>query len=64
MYHHLCSPLCIVNNAAKHVKLILPWAKATSSESHFTSLEVIDIDVDKNDTAPAAEQDDEADLSM
>ncbi|KAG2065613.1 hypothetical protein BDR04DRAFT_1161265 [Suillus decipiens] len=56
------SPQSIVNNAAKRVKLILPRAKATPSESHSTAPEVIDVDVDENDAAPAAEQDDEADL--
>ncbi|KAG2071640.1 hypothetical protein BDR04DRAFT_1075395 [Suillus decipiens] len=57
------SPQFIVNNAAKRVKLILSRAKATPSESHSTAPEVIDVDVDENDAAPAAEQDDEADLN-
>jgi len=52
-----------VDNVAKRVKLILPQVKATPSELHSAVPEVIDVDVDENDAPPAAEQDDEADLS-
>ena len=51
------------DNVVKHVKLILPQVKATPSELHSAAPEVIDVDVDENDAPPAAEQDDEADLS-
>ncbi|KAG1812436.1 uncharacterized protein BJ212DRAFT_1369731 [Suillus subaureus] len=60
------SPQPIVDNVAKRVKLILAQATATPSELHSAALEVIDVDVDvdENDVAPpAAEQDDEADLN-
>ncbi|KAG1867174.1 hypothetical protein DFJ58DRAFT_723866 [Suillus subalutaceus] len=53
----------IADNVAKHVKLILPQVKSTPSELHSAALEVIDVDIDENDAPPAAEQDDEADLS-
>ncbi|KAG2346309.1 hypothetical protein BDR05DRAFT_997824 [Suillus weaverae] len=57
----------IAGNTAKRVKLILPQVKATPSELHSAAPEVIDVDVDhdvdENNTAPAAEQDDEADLA-
>jgi hypothetical protein len=52
----------IVDNTVKRrVTLVLP--KATPSELHSTAPEVIDIDAEENDAAPAVEQDDEADLS-
>ncbi|KAG1748947.1 uncharacterized protein EDB91DRAFT_1244750 [Suillus paluster] len=53
----------IADNVAKRVKLILPQVKATPSELHSAAPEVIDVDVDKNDAPPAAEQDNEADLN-
>ncbi|KAG1719116.1 hypothetical protein EDB19DRAFT_2045378, partial [Suillus lakei] len=56
------SPQSIAENTAKRVKLIIPQVKATPSELHSAAPEVIDVDVDENNTAPAAEQDDEADL--
>ncbi|KAG2042434.1 hypothetical protein BDR03DRAFT_943371, partial [Suillus americanus] len=54
----------MAENTAKRVKLIIPQVKATPSELHSAAPEVIDVDVDvdENNTAPAAEQDDEADL--
>lgn len=52
----------IVDNTVKRrVTLVLP--KATPSELHSTAPEVIDIDAEENDAAPAVEQDDEADLN-
>ncbi|KAG1725463.1 hypothetical protein EDB19DRAFT_1833791 [Suillus lakei] len=56
------SPQSIVDNAAKRVKLILPQVKATPSKLPSATPGVIDVDVDESDAAPAAEQDDEADL--
>ena len=53
----------IADNVAKHVKLILPQVKATTSKLHSAAPEVIDVDVDENDALPATEQDDEADLT-
>ncbi|KAG1744190.1 hypothetical protein EDB19DRAFT_1906739 [Suillus lakei] len=53
------SPQSIAENTAKRVKLIIPQVKATPSELHSAAPEVIDVDVDENNTA---EQDDEADL--
>ena len=58
------SPQSIAENTAKHVKLIIPQVKATPSELHSAAPEVIDVDVDENNTAPAAEQDDKADLVL
>ena len=60
----LSSPQSIAEITAKHVKLIIPQVKATPSELHSAAPEVIDVDVDENNTAPAAEQDDKADLGM
>ncbi|KAG2354768.1 hypothetical protein BDR07DRAFT_1494122 [Suillus spraguei] len=56
----LSSPQSIADNQ-NGVKLILPQVKATPSELHSAAPEVID--VDENNTAPAAKQDDEADLA-
>jgi len=53
----------IADNVAKRVKLILPQVKATPSELRSAAPEVIDVDVEENDAPPAAEQDDDADLS-
>ncbi|KAG2039584.1 hypothetical protein BDR03DRAFT_951558 [Suillus americanus] len=55
----LSSPQSMAENTAKRVKLIIP-------QLHSAAPEVIDVDVDvdENNTAPAAEQDDEADLGM
>ncbi|KAG1744786.1 hypothetical protein EDB19DRAFT_1906503 [Suillus lakei] len=47
------SPQSIAENTAKHVKLIIPQVKATPSELHSAAPEVIDVDVDENNTAPA-----------
>ncbi|KAG1726576.1 hypothetical protein EDB19DRAFT_1914562 [Suillus lakei] len=57
------SPQSIVDNAAKRVKLILPQVKTTPSKLPSAAPEVIVVDVDENDAAPVAEQDDEADLN-
>ncbi|KAG2044177.1 hypothetical protein BDR03DRAFT_938552, partial [Suillus americanus] len=47
----------MAENTAKRVKLIIPQVKATPSELHSAAPEVIDVDVDvdENNTAPAAD---------